>query len=85
MLFQQMKVTMEKLRKRWKGKLLALFLFLTCFFFFNWPLLSIPSERGGFSTIIYLFLLWLLFILCLWFYCRNEADQLPDNQRGEDH
>ncbi|MBU1567429.1 MAG: hypothetical protein KJ630_17620 [Proteobacteria bacterium] len=76
---------MEKISNTWKGKPAALFLFLACFFLFSWPLLSIPSESGGIVLISYLFLLWLLVILGLCHYCRNEAGNLTEIQRDEDH
>ncbi len=75
---------MGKFCTTWRGKPVALFLFLSCFFLFSWPLISIPSEKGNTFMISYLFLLWLLTILGLWLLCRNEADDPPQQQRDEE-
>lgn len=75
---------MEKVRNTWKGKSVALFLLVSCFFLFNWPLISIPAERGGVHLISYIFLLWFLVIFGFWFYCRNAADDPVDSQREDD-
>lgn len=75
---------MKKIRKSWQGRHVALFLFLLCFSFFNWPLLSIPVEKGGVQTVISLFLLWLLVIFSLWLYSHNESETSSENQRDEE-
>lgn len=75
---------MKKIRKSWKGRHVALFIFLVCFSFFNWPLLSIPIEKGGIQAVISLFSLWLLAIFCLWFYSHNESEASSEHQRDEE-
>lgn len=74
---------MEKDRRTRKGGPVALLVFIACFLLFNWPLLSIPAEKGGLPTIVYLFLSWLLLIFCLFRYCRNEAAGPPEHPGKE--
>lgn len=73
---------MGKFCNAWRGKPVALFLFLSCFFLFSWPLISIPSEKGNTFMISYLFLLWLFTILGLLLFCCNEADN-PRQQESD--
>jgi hypothetical protein len=76
---------MENFRRAWKGKPVALLLFIACFFLLNWPLLSIPAESGGILTGTYLLLLWLCIILGLWVYSRSEAEEPPEKKGEEKH
>lgn len=62
---------------------MALFLFVVGFFLFSWPFISLAAERGGIVLISYLFLVWLLVILGIWSYCRNEGDNRSENQSEE--
>jgi hypothetical protein len=79
------KEAMEKNHNTWKGGSVALFLFVVGIFLFSWPLISVATETGGVVLLSYLFLVWLLVILGIWSYCRNEADSRSDNKSEEDN
>lgn len=57
-----------------EGNTVAVLLFTVALLLFNWPLLSVPAEKGGLQMLLYLFLLWILIIFCIVLYSCNEGD-----------
>jgi len=69
--------------KTWSGRPAALAMFLACLVLFNWPLLTVAGDRGGAAAAVYLFLVWLLVILLLWLYGRNEGGETQEDSDRE--
>lgn len=56
-----------------EGNTAALVLFVAALLLCSWPLLSIAVEGGGARTLLYLFSIWILIILCLGLYSRDQG------------
>lgn len=67
-----------------EGNTVAVLLFMVALLLFNWPLLSVPAGKGSFQILLYLFLFWIVIILCIGLYSRNEAASLSETRRGGD-
>ncbi|MGD9948101.1 MAG: hypothetical protein AB7U29_06420 [Desulfobulbus sp.] len=68
-----------------EGGTVAVLLFTVGLLLFNWPLLSITSEKDGFQMLLYLFLLWIAIILCIGLYSSNEAANLSETRSEGDN
>lgn len=83
MLCRQCKVAMEKDHRTRENTPVALLVFIVCFLFFNWPLLSIPANTRGLAALVYLFLVWIAIIFYLFRYSQRERGSRQDNEREE--
>lgn len=66
-----------------KSRFTAMLLFTACLLLFDWPLISIPDESAGLSTLLYLFFCWAAVIAGLRTFCRNEMKLCGENEEGE--
>jgi hypothetical protein len=69
---------MKEYQRLEQGRTFAYLLCVIACLFVNWPILGIFVDRGGLVLIASLFVIWLLIISCLFFYCRYESAGLPE-------